>query len=44
VPGLFGAGDIVKKKLRQVATAVGDGATVSSGVIAYLNALKKTKK
>ena len=44
VPGLFGAGDIVKKKLRQVATAVGDGATVSSGVITYLNALKKTKK
>ena len=36
LPGLFAAGDIVDKKLRQVVTAAGDGANASSGVIAYL--------
>lgn len=36
LPGLFAAGDIVDKKLRQVVTAAGDGANASSGVISYL--------
>lgn len=38
-PGLFAAGDIVAKKLRQVVTACSDGAVASSGVIAYLRGL-----
>jgi len=36
VPGLFAAGDIVEKPLRQVVTAAGDGANASSGIMAYL--------
>ena len=36
VPGLFAAGDIVKKRLRQVVTALSDGAIASSGIISYL--------
>ncbi len=44
VPGLFAAGDIVKKRLRQVVTAANDGAIASSGIISYLNKLKKTDK
>ena len=34
--GLFAAGDIVSKALRQVVTAAGDGAIASSGVLSYL--------
>jgi thioredoxin reductase (NADPH) len=40
VKGLFAAGDIVKKKLRQVVTAASDGAIASSGVVSYLRSLK----
>lgn len=36
LPGIFAAGDIVKKKLRQVVTAASDGAIASSGVVSYL--------
>ena len=36
VPGVFAAGDIRSKKLRQVATAVGDGANVITSVQEYL--------
>ncbi|MCI2110936.1 MAG: NAD(P)/FAD-dependent oxidoreductase [Bacilli bacterium] len=36
VPGLFAAGDIVSKRLRQAITAAGDGANASAGIIAYL--------
>jgi thioredoxin reductase (NADPH) len=43
VPGLFAAGDIVKKKLRQVVTACSDGAIASSGVATYLRNLKEEK-
>jgi thioredoxin reductase (NADPH) len=43
VPGLFAAGDIVKKKLRQVVTACSDGAIASSGVASYLRKLKEEK-
>jgi len=32
-PGLFAAGDIVKKRLRQVVTALSDGAVASNGII-----------
>jgi thioredoxin reductase (NADPH) len=43
VPGLFAAGDIVKKKLRQVVTACSDGAIASNGVASYLRKLKEEK-
>lgn len=35
-PGIFAAGDVRKKELRQIATAVGDGAAVSFAVEKYL--------
>lgn len=41
VPGLFAAGDIVKKRLRQVVTALSDGAIGSSGIISYLRSHKE---
>ncbi len=36
VPGLFAIGDIRQKELRQIATAVGDGAQAGVGVYQYL--------
>jgi thioredoxin reductase (NADPH) len=36
VPGIFAAGDDRNKQLRQIATAVGDGASVSFTVEKYL--------
>jgi len=41
VPGVFAAGDVREKTLRQVATAVGDGATAAMSVYAYLESLHK---
>ncbi len=42
-PGLFAAGDIRSKALRQVATAVGDGASASHSAQQYLESLPKNK-
>lgn len=39
-PGIFAAGDVRTKEVRQVATAVGDGAAVIHYVEEYLNGLK----
>ncbi|PIE69039.1 MAG: thioredoxin-disulfide reductase [Deltaproteobacteria bacterium] len=39
VPGIFAAGDICAKTCRQVATAVGDGATAAHSAILYLEKL-----
>ena len=36
-PGLFAAGDLRKKKLRQVVTAVSDGANAAASAIEYIN-------
>ena len=36
IPGVFAAGDGVKKKMRQITTAVGDGATALSSAQRYL--------
>ncbi len=44
VPGLFASGDVTFKKLRQVITAASDGAVASTGIISYLNKLKKEAK
>lgn len=41
VPGLFAAGDIVKKDLRQVVTACSDGAIASTGIIRHLRKFPK---
>jgi thioredoxin reductase (NADPH) len=40
VPGVFAAGDIRSKILRQVATAVGEGATALFAAERYLESLK----
>lgn len=37
IPGIFAAGDIRKKQLRQIVTAVSDGANAVSSVCEYLN-------
>jgi thioredoxin reductase (NADPH) len=39
VPGIFAAGDICSKACRQVATAVGDGATAAHSASLYLEKL-----
>lgn len=44
IPGLFAAGDIVKKRLRQVVTAASDGAIASTGILSYLHSLKRDAK
>ena len=36
-PGLFAAGDLIKKKLRQFVTAVSDGANAAASAIEYIN-------
>ena len=37
IEGVFAAGDVVQKPLRQIITAAADGATAITGVTAYLN-------
>jgi thioredoxin reductase (NADPH) len=44
VPGLFVAGDLRSKDMRQIATAVGDGAMVARVVENYLEELEQTTK
>ncbi len=39
VEGCFAAGDVIKKKVRQIATAVGDGATAGVNIREYLENL-----
>jgi len=39
IPGVFAAGDVRSKLCRQVATAVGDGATAATSAFAYLEQL-----
>jgi thioredoxin reductase (NADPH) len=39
VPGVFAAGDIRTKELRQIITAASDGANAVTGVEKYLNSL-----
>lgn len=37
IPGVFAAGDVTQKTLRQIITAASDGAVAVSGVLDYLN-------
>lgn len=41
VEGVFGAGDSITKRFRQVTTAVGDGTVAALSASAYINELKK---
>lgn len=36
IPGVFGAGDVVEKKVRQIATAISDGAIAAVNAIEYI--------
>lgn len=36
IPGLYGAGDVVSKQIRQIVTATGDGAVAVQNIIKYL--------
>ena len=36
VPGIYGAGDCIKKDLRQIVTACNDGAIAANNAIKYL--------
>jgi thioredoxin reductase (NADPH) len=40
VPGIFGAGDITVKHLRQIVTACADGAVAANSAAAYVESLK----
>lgn len=41
VPGIFGAGDITVKHLRQIVTACADGAVAANSAAAYVESLRK---
>ena len=42
VKGLYAAGDIVKKKLRQIVNAAGEGAVAASSAISYVHQRKRS--
>lgn len=41
VPGIFAAGDVINKQIRQVVTATGDGAVAAQNVLKYLETFAK---
>lgn len=41
IPGIYGAGDVCIKELRQVVTAVSDGATAATSLEKYVESLRK---
>lgn len=41
VPGLFAAGDVIRKDYRLIATAISDGAIAALGAVKYLESLHK---
>lgn len=43
IPGIFAAGDIREKEIRQVVTATGDGAVAGQHVVHYLETLNNVK-
>lgn len=43
MPGIFAAGDVRKKKLRQIVTAVADGANAITSILEYLSEAKEKR-
>ena len=43
IDGVYAAGDVCEKNLRQVVTAVGDGAAASTEMERYISEIKKRK-
>ena len=43
VPGLYAAGDVIDKKLRQLVNAAGEASVAASSAIAYIHSLKAKK-
>ena len=41
VPGLFAAGDVIDKRLRQLVNAAGEASVAATSAIAYIHSLKK---
>ncbi|HEY8435677.1 MAG TPA: FAD-dependent oxidoreductase [Haloplasmataceae bacterium] len=41
VPGIFAAGDVIQKELRQIVTATNDGAIAAQSAYKYIEALGK---
>ena len=44
IPGLFAAGDVVSKKLKQLVTAAGDGAAAATSADEYIKSLNSGGK
>lgn len=44
IPGLFAAGDVVSKKLKQLVTAAGDGAAAATSADEYIKSLNSREK
>ncbi|MBM7644992.1 thioredoxin reductase (NADPH) [Scopulibacillus daqui] len=44
IPGIFAAGDIREKELRQIVTATGDGSIAAQSAQAYVEAIKEKSK
>lgn len=44
VPGIFAAGDVREKELRQIVTATGDGSIAAEAAIKYIESLPETVK
>ena len=42
IPGIYAAGDVREKGLRQIVTATGDGSIAAQSAIAYIEHLKDT--
>ena len=40
VPGIFAAGDVIVKQIRQIVTATSDGAIAAQNVLKYLEEIK----
>jgi thioredoxin reductase (NADPH) len=43
IPGVFAAGDVRQKKLRQIITAASDGAIAAMNVYEYIESQEKVK-
>ena len=41
VPGIYAAGDVIDKTLRQIVTAAGDGAVAADSAIKYIEGLTR---